>query len=68
MKQFVKVLILFILGMVAIISNAAVWNSDAATFIDIVAGINLLFEGLVIFCLAKLDWEKVSNGRGKDSV
>ena len=67
MKQFVKVLILFILGMITIITSASVWNSDAATFIDIVAGINFLFEGLVIFCLAKLDWE-VSNGRGNHSV
>ena len=59
MKQFVKVLILFILGMITIMSNAAVWNSDAAVFIKIVAIINFLFEGSVIFCLGKIDWDSV---------
>lgn len=65
MKQFVKVLILFILGMITIMSACGVWNSDAATFIKIVTGINFLFEGSVIFCLAKLDWNSVLNKKNE---
>ena len=50
---FAKVLALFIWAMVAIITSSAVWNSKPATFIGIVAGLNLIINGVLIFFAAR---------------
>jgi len=47
------VLCLFLWAMVAIITSAAVWNSKPATFIGIVAGLNLIINGVCIFFAAR---------------
>ena len=48
-RLFLMVLCLFLWAMVAIITSAAVWNSKPATFIGIVAGLNLLINGVCIY-------------------
>ena len=52
-KQFFMVLALFIWGVVAIMTSAAVWNSKPATFIGIVAGIALAIHAACIYYAAK---------------
>ena len=48
-----KVVCLFLWAMVTIITCSAVWNSHPTTFIGIVAGLNLLINGVCIFFAAK---------------
>jgi len=48
-RLFLMVLCLFLWAFVAIITSAAVWNSKPATFIGIVAGLNLLINGVCIY-------------------
>jgi len=52
-RLFLMVLCLFLWAMVAIITSAAVWNSKPATFIGIVAGLNLLINGVCIYFAAR---------------
>jgi uncharacterized membrane protein len=55
--QFGKVALLLILGMIAIITSAGVWNGVAGgaigSFYGWVAGINLIAEGFYIYLLYK---------------
>jgi hypothetical protein len=52
-RHFVIVLACFLWAFVAIITSAAVWNSKPATFIGIVAGLNLLINGWCIYKTVK---------------
>lgn len=51
--KFFKVFALFIWAMVAIITSSSVWNSKPAVFIGIVAGLNLIMNGVCIFFAAR---------------
>jgi ammonia channel protein AmtB len=52
--EFLTVLGLFIWGLVAIATSAAVWNSHPSVFIGIVAGLNLAINGLCIYATTQL--------------
>lgn len=51
--KFIYVLALFIWGLVAIATSAAVWNSKPGAFLSVVAGLNLIINGLCIYGRAK---------------
>ena len=60
--EFGKVLALFILGMIAIITSAGVWNGVHAgaigSFYGWVAGLNLIAEGFGVWSLWKFFFKK----------
>lgn len=60
--HFGKVVILFLLGMIAIITSAGVWNGVHAgaigSFYGWVAGLNLIAEGFGIWSLCKFLFKK----------
>ena len=60
--EFGKVVALFLLGMIAIITSAGVWNSVHAgaigSFYGWVAGLNLIAEGFGIWSLWKFLFKK----------
>lgn len=64
-KEFAKVLALFILGFLAIITNVEIWNcaSNGATdgFHVWVSILNFIFEGFAIFEVWKWLFKKKNN-------
>lgn len=53
MKEYIKILLLFIYALVTIATCAAVWNSKPDVSISIVAAILLLANGYLIYRGAK---------------
>lgn len=60
--EFSKVAVLFILGIIAIITSAGVWNGVAndaiGSFYGWVAGLNLIAEGFGVWSLWKFFFKK----------
>lgn len=53
MNKFVIVLALFLWGLIAIMTSAAVWNSKPGAFLSIIAALNLAINGWCIYKRAK---------------
>lgn len=53
MKEYLKIVILFLYALATIMTCAAVWNSRPGAFISIVAVLLLLANGYVIYRGAK---------------
>lgn len=72
LKQFGKVVLLFLLGMIAIITSAGVWNGVHAgaigSFYGWVAGLNLVAEGFGIWSLYKFLFKKPVVEEKKEEV
>ena len=51
--KFFYVLALFVWALIAIATSAAVWNSKPGAFLSVVAALNLVINGLVIYGKAK---------------
>ena len=60
--EFGKVIVLFLIGMIAIITSAGVWNGVHAgaigSFYGWVAGLNLIAEGFGVWSLWKFLFKK----------
>lgn len=48
-NKFFYVLALFVWGLIAIATSAAVWNSKPGAFLAVVAALNLAINGLCIY-------------------
>lgn len=52
-NKFFFVLLLFLWGLVAIATSAAVWNAHSGGFLSAVAAVNLIINGWCIYKQAK---------------
>lgn len=57
MKKAIKILVLVILGAIALIPGITLFNSDCVGFTKVLNALNLFYEALIIFILARLNWE-----------